>query len=138
MDNVRILKGYSKQERKELEEAKDNGFLSAIDLINGIGEDDDCTSLTEKYINGSPDEDNQLAKDIADFYCGKAKFAEQKYYVHLIKGNEKSYLNITSYGSVDLLSNLEYSGQKNKFTRDEVIDIDPRLVPFMEEVEDNE
>ena len=62
----------------------------------------------------------------------------KKYYVHLIKGNEKSYLNITSYGSVDLLSNFEYSGEKNKFTREEIIAIDPRLVPFMEEVEDDE
>lgn len=35
MDNVRILKGWTKDERKELEEAKDNNFDNAIDLIRG-------------------------------------------------------------------------------------------------------
>ena len=32
---MRILKGYSKRERKELEETKDNNFDNAIDLIRG-------------------------------------------------------------------------------------------------------
>ena len=140
MNDVRILKGYSENEQKELEEAKDSNFSSAIALIRGIGDvDGDCHALSEKYYHGDTNENNRLARDIADFYTGKAKFAEpKKYYVHLIKGDEKSYLNITSYGSVDLLSNLEYIGQKNKFTREEIIAIDPRLVSFMEEVEDDE
>lgn len=139
MDNVRILKGYSKAEQKELEDAKYNGFNNAIYLINGIADDDDdCTSLTEKYINGSPDEDNQLARDIADYYAGVAKFAERKYYVHLIKDDENSYLNITSDGGAELDNKFEFGGWQTKFTRDEVIAIDSRLVPFMEEVEDDE
>ena len=76
---MRILKGYSKRERKELEEAKDNNFDNAIDLIRGIAiDDDDCTSLNNKYMNECSEGDNQLAKDIADFYYGNAKFPEQE------------------------------------------------------------
>ncbi|TGD24360.1 hypothetical protein EGT49_03630 [Companilactobacillus suantsaicola] len=133
---MRILKGYSKRERKELEEAKDNNFDNAIDLIRGIAiDDDDCTSLNNKYMNECSEEDNQLAKDIVDFYCGNAKFPEQKYYVQLIKVNENSYLTINPDGVLGLGSRLEINGGKTKFTRDEVVAIDPRLVPFMEEVE---
>ena len=74
---MRILKGWTDEERKELEEAKDGGFNNAIVLINGIADDDDsCTSLTIKYMTESPDEDNQLARDIADYYNGEAKFPD--------------------------------------------------------------
>lgn len=80
---MRILKGYSKDEQKELEEAKDNGFLSTMTLIHGIGDDDDdCHSLSKKYYRENPNENEQMAKDIIDFYCGNAKFAEQEYVVH--------------------------------------------------------
>ena len=80
MDNMRILKGYSKKEQKELEEAEDNDFDSAIDLIRGIIDaEDDCISLYKKYMDEYSEENNQLAKDIADFYYGNAKFPEQKY-----------------------------------------------------------
>lgn len=137
---MRILKGWTKEERKELEEAKDNGFGSAILLIKEItSDDDDCIALTGKYTNEYYDADNRLARDIADYYAGEAKFAEpKKYYVHLIKGNENSYLSISWDRVVELNDKIACGGWKNKFTRDEVIDIDPRLVPFMEEVKDDE
>jgi len=137
MDNVRILRGYSKTERKELEEAKDNGFNDTIGLINGIiSSEYGCIFLAGRYEDESSDEDNQLAKDIADFYCGNAKFAEpKKYYVHLIKGDEYSYLNINSEGGAELGTKFGFGHWKTKFTRDEVVAIDPRLVVFMEEVE---
>ncbi|MGI3099176.1 hypothetical protein ACROUK_01270 [Companilactobacillus alimentarius] len=141
MDNVRILKGYSKTERKELEDAKDNGFNSAFDVIYGIIKSEgDLAFIVKKYDEGSSSDNDQLAKDIVDYYAGVAKFAEpKKYYVHFIKGDECSYLNITLEDGhrVALLSNnLEFScWQKTKFTRDEVIAIDPKFVPFMEEVE---
>lgn len=139
MDKVRILKGYSKDEQKELEDAKYNGFNNAIYLINGIADDDDdCTSLTEKYINGSPDEDNQLARDIADYYAGVAKFSDKKYYVHFIKSDRNSYLNITPVGGLVLGSHLEDNGWKNKFTHEEIISMNPQLLLFEEEVEDDE
>ncbi|MDT6953196.1 DUF1642 domain-containing protein [Companilactobacillus alimentarius] len=137
MDDVRILKGYSKTERKELEDAKYNGFNNAIYLINGIADDDDdCTSLTEKYINGSPDEDNQMARDIADFYTGKAKFPEQKYYVQLIKNNDGSYLNrnrLDAFLTLDgCHSALNY---QTEFTEQEIKAIDPRYMAFAVPVE---
>lgn len=141
MDNVRILKGYSKTERKELEDAKYNGFNNAIYLINGIADDDDdCTSLTEKYINGSPDEDNQLAKDIADFYCGKAKFAEQKYYVKLIRNNESSYLNRNNLCNYCVLGSCcpIVVNYQTEFTEQEIKDIDPRYMAFAVPVEDDD
>jgi len=134
---MRILKGYSKQERKELEEAKDNGFLSAIALINGFGGDDgDCHALSEKYCHEYTNDNNQLAKDIADFYCGNAKFSDKKYYVHFIKRHGSPYLNINTDGEVELSNNSEFGGWKTKFTIDEVVAINPKFVPFMEEVED--
>lgn len=136
MDNVRILRGYSKEERKELEEAKDNGFLSAITLINGFGGDDgDCHALSEKYCREYTNDNNQLAKDIADFYCGNAKFSDKKYYVHFIKNDEYSYLNINSEGGAELGTKFGFGHWKTKFTIDEVAAIDPQLVLFMEEVE---
>ena len=83
MDNVRILKGYSKAERRELEEAKDNGFLSVIALICSIKRDDDnCHALYEKYYCEDTNKNNQMAKDIIDFYYGNAIFPEEKYVVH--------------------------------------------------------
>lgn len=137
--DVRILTGWTENERKELEEAEDNDFNSAIDLIRGIiNDEDDCISLAKKYTDEYSDEDNQMVKDIADYYCGNAKFPEQKYYVHLIKGDENSYLNITSYGGAELDKKFEFGGWQTKFTRDEIISMNPQLVPFMEEVEADE
>ena len=79
---MRILKGWPENERKELEEAKDNGF-NAIGLINGIiNSENDCIFLAGRYEDESSDEDNLLARDIADYYAGVAKFPEKKYVVH--------------------------------------------------------
>ena len=137
MDNVRILKDYSKEERKELEEAKDNGFLSVIALFCSIHRDDNnCHALYEKYYREDTNGNNQMAKDIIDFYYGNAKFPDKKYYVHLIKNDCYSYLTIDPDGILGLGSRLELGSWKTKFTRDEVVAIDPKLVPFMEEVED--
>ncbi|WP_195701903.1 hypothetical protein [Companilactobacillus futsaii] len=79
---MRILKGWTKDEQKELEEAKDNGFFSVITLICSIDrdDDDDCRALSEKYCRDDTNDNNQMAKDIIDFYYGNAKFPEQKYY----------------------------------------------------------
>ncbi|WCG36396.1 hypothetical protein [Companilactobacillus farciminis] len=135
--NMRILKSYSKAEQRELEEAKDNGFLSVIALFCSIKHDDNnCHALYEKYYREDTNGNNQMAKDIIDFYFGDAKFPEQKYYVQLIKGNENSYLTIDPDGILGLGRRLKIGSWKTKFTRDEVVAIDPRLVPFMEEVEE--
>jgi len=134
---MRILKGWTDEERKELEEAKDNDSSSAMGLINDIGDDYDyCQSLTRKYIREDINDNNQMAKDIIDFYCDKAKFAEpKKYYVQLIKGDCYSYLNINPNGGAKLYNRLGLNGWKVKFTIDEVVAMNPKLLLFMEEVE---
>lgn len=120
MDDVRILKGWTKEERKELEEAKDGGFNNAIALINGIIEDDDdCTSLTIKYLNESPYEDNQLAKDIADFYTGKAKFTEQKYVLETTTPHSSAHTYIkgilgSTYGGIGAADEIKTTSNKEE------------------------
>lgn len=93
--------------------------------------------MSEKYYHEDTNDDNQMAKDIVDFYTGKAKFAEpKKYYVQLIAGDEESYLNINPNGGAKLYNRLGLNGWKVKFTIDEIAKINPQLVLFMEEVED--
>ncbi len=141
MDNVRILKGYSKDEQKELEYAKKDMYFN--NLINNITSDltnVECGFIWTKYDRADKDEQISIIRDILDFYTDKAMFAEpKKYYVRFIKSNEYSYLSISSDGGAELSNNSEFDDwKKTKFTRDEVIAIDPKFVPFMEEVEDDE
>ncbi len=139
--NMRILKGYSKEERKELEEAKDGGFLTPITLIYGIGKGDgDCHALSEKYCRENPNDNNQLAKDIADFYCGNAKFPEQKYYIQLVKNDGASYLNRNInrnrlYDFCVLNGRCPSLNFQTEFTEQEIKDIDPRYMAFAVPVE---
>jgi len=87
-------------------------------------------------IEADINDNNQMAKDIIDFYCDKAKFAEpKKYYVQLIKGDCYSYLNINPNGGAKLYNRLGLNGWKVKFTIDEVVAMNPKLLLFMEEVE---
>jgi len=138
---MRILKGYSKEEQRELEDAKK--FMKCNYLIYNITSyraNTECGSIKDKYDHADTDERISIIRDILDFYADKATFAEpKKYYVHFIKSDEYSYLNITSDGGVELSNNSEFDDwKKSKFTREEVVAINPKFVPFMEEVEDNE
>lgn len=136
MNDVRILNGYSKNQQKELEEAKDNGFLSSMTLIHGIGDDDDdCHSLSKKYYRENPNENEQMAKDIIDFYTGKAKFPEQKYYIKMPKVNY-AYLFKDVDGTLDWGNDFGVLARKY-FTEDEIKDIDPRYMAFAVPVEDD-
>jgi len=138
---MRILKGYNKDEQKELANAKRkymNGS-NLLQIIAGVPLDAGCGFIWRKYDKAEPDEQASIIKDIIDFYTDKAKFTgSKKYYVHFIKNDEYSYLNINTAGEVELLDNSELGGWKNKFTIDEVAAIDPRFVLFMEEVEDDQ
>ena len=136
---MRILEGWTDEERKELERASNGGYKDAFSVIRGVlSEDSELFYIGLEYDDETHLDNNQLVKDIADFYCGNAKFAEQKYYVHFIKGDESSYLNI-DFGERPVVgNNSELMGLKTKFTREEVVAINPRYVPFMEEVEDDE
>lgn len=112
--------------------------MSCNDLLHNITyfpANIECDSIKNKYDGAGADERISIIRDILDYYAGVAKFPEQKYYVHLIKSDRDSYLKTDVSGGVYLDSNFEYGIWKTKFTRDEVVDIDPRLVPFMEEVE---
>ncbi|GEO63993.1 hypothetical protein [Companilactobacillus nantensis] len=137
---MRILKGYSKDEQKELEYTKKN--MSCNDLLHNITyfpANTECGSIKDKYDAADTDERISIIRDILDFYTDKATFiVPKKYYVQLIAGDEESYLNINPNGGAKLYNRLGLNGWKVKFTRDEVVAIDPRLVPFMEEVEDDE
>ena len=134
---MRILKGYSKDQQKELEEAKDNGFNSAFDLIYGIIKSErDLAFIVKKYDEGSSSDNDQLAKDIVDYYAGVAKFPEpKKYYVHFIKGDSDSYLNYgldsKNYYTDD---KEEISCVKTQFTKEEIRAINPSYLLFIEEV----
>jgi len=137
---MRILKGYNKDEQKELKTFKK--LLDINDLLRDITSsvpDMRFGLIWRKYDKANPDKQSSIIKDIIDFYTDKAKFTgSKKYYVHFIKNDEYSYLNINTAGEVELLDNSEFGGWKNKFTIDEVAAIDPRFVLFMEEVEDDE
>ena len=137
---MRILKGYSKDEQKELEDAKK--YMRCSDVLHNITgnpAEARCGLIGENYTKADSNEQASIIKDIIDFYTDKAKFTgSKKYYVHFIKNDEYSYLNINTAGEVELLDNSEFGGWKNKFTIDEVAAIDPRFVLFEEEVEDNE
>jgi len=138
---MRILKGWPENERKELEEAKDNGFSNAICLINGIiGYDNDCIFLAGRYADGSYDEDNLLARDIADYYVGVAKFPEpKKYYVKLIKNSDFSYLYRSKLTNFLILDGCSLSQDyQTKFTEQEIKDIDPRYMAFAVPVEEDD
>ncbi|PMD71483.1 hypothetical protein [Companilactobacillus nuruki] len=141
MDDVRILKGWTKEERKELEEAKDTENLG--DFLHAITEYRYKVThyqyVWDKYDAAKTQDQFSIIQDIVDFYTDKAKFPEpKKYYVHFIKGDEYSYLNINSEGGAELGTKFGFGHWKTKFTRDEVVAIDPRLVVFMEEVKDDE
>ena len=80
MDNMRILKGYSKDEQKELEYARKN--MSCNDLLHNITyfpANIECNPIKDKYDEADTDERISIIRDILDFYTDKAKFSEQKY-----------------------------------------------------------
>ncbi|APX72471.1 hypothetical protein M5C72_04950 [Companilactobacillus allii] len=106
-------------------------------LYNFMSVDDEDYPSLGDYFNPLSDENKtQFAQDLIDLYTGKAKFSDKKYYVHLIEGDEYSYLNINSEGGAELGTKFGFGHWKTKFTIDEVAAMNPQLVLFMEEVED--
>ena len=136
---MRILKGYSKDQQKELEYTKN--IMSCNDLLNNITyfpANVGCDSVKDKYDGANTDERISIIRDILDFYTDKAKFAEQEYYVHFITSNGQSYLNINQNGALQLCGRFERNGWKTKFTHEEIIAMNPQFLLFEEEVEDDE
>lgn len=154
MDKVRILKGYSKEERKELESYKLSGEYDAINLCyfihdnyvqaGEVGGDVKCASpLGEKYrklnIGLKFFSINQLARDIVDYFDGKAKFPEpKKYYVHFINGYD-SYLNLYgSKGEAIMSDRVQDKNHQTQFTKKEIFSMNPDFLPFAEEVPEDD
>lgn len=118
--NMRILKGYSKEERKELEEAKDNGFLSVIALFCSIKRDDNnCHVLYAKYYREDTNGNNQMARDIADYYTGNAKFLEQKYVLETTTPQSLAHTYIkgisgSTYGGIGAADEIKTTSNKEE------------------------
>lgn len=138
---MRILKGYSKAEKKELKALKK--LLDINDLLNiitGNLVDRGFNPIWEKYNEAEPDEQVSIIRDILDFYTDKATFAEpKKYYVKLIRNNDSSYLNrSTSNGFCMACCYQPDEVFQTEFTEQEIKAIDPRYMAFAVPVEDDD
>lgn len=139
---MRILKGYSKEEQKELEKAKN--FMSCSDLlhiITGFPANTEFGSIKDKHDGANTDEQISIIKDILDFYTDKAKFVEPKrYYVQLIRNDGGGYLNKNRVGNFCMTNSCQPDETfQTKFTEQEIKAIDPRYMEFAVPVEaDNE
>ncbi|MDG5112770.1 hypothetical protein [Companilactobacillus pabuli] len=119
MNDVRILKGYSKNQQKELEYARKN--MSCNDFLHNITyfpAPIECDSIKDKYDEADTDERISIIRDILDFYTDKAKFLEQKYVLETttpqslahtyIKGISRStYAGIGAADEIKTTSNKE-------------------------------
>lgn len=139
---MRILKGWTKEERKELEEAKDTEDIG--DYLHAITEFKHKVThyqyVWDKYDAAKTQDQFSIIQDIVDFYTGKAKFPEQKYYVQLIKNNDFNYLNRNKLNTLLTLDGCRLAqNYQTEFTEQEIKDIDPRYMAFAIPVEeDNE
>ena len=131
---MRILKGYSKAEKKELKALKK--LLDINDLLNiitGNLADRGFNPIWEKYNKADTNERISIIRDILDFYTDKATFAKpKKYYVKFSKIGYP-YLIQTNYG-IELVRYLK-SGYKEEFTEQEIKAMDPRYMAFAVPVE---
>lgn len=139
MDNVRILKGWTKEEREELEDAKETGNLgNFLHNITGYPEDTNCGYVWDNYHKASSREQISIIQDIVDFYTGKAKFSEQKYYIKMPKLDGFPWLTRDEDGDLNLYRDKD-NEVKQTFTMSEIEAIDPRYKAFaipVDEVED--
>lgn len=131
---------YTADELKELKRLNTD-YHSPMNAIKQIVKEgvvgDQLGHLREKYLAMEYEDEFDFMADVNNVVIGTAIFSNpKKYYVQLIKGDCYSYLNITSDGVMELSNDFDSSTWQTKFTRDEVVAIDPKLVPFMEEVED--
>ena len=130
---MRILKGYSKDEQKELEYAKKN--MSCNDLLHNITyfpANIECNPIKDKYDSADTDERISIIRDILDFYTDKAKFPENKYIVHDKITDQYIYYNMTEglyWGQLE-------AGIPDKETKEEWLAISPAYEPMLERVED--
>lgn len=126
------------RELKELGKARNSPMTAVSRVVKTGVKIQPYEFLWRKYRTLDSHKEFDFMADINNVVMGTVIFPEpKKYYVQLIAGDEESYLSTNPIGGVQLYNRRGLNGWKTKFTRDEVIAIDPRLVPFMEEVEDN-
>lgn len=147
---MRVLKNWTKDERKQLEGCKYSGHYSAFGMCYLIhdhyvqsiasGSPKCASALGDKYrnINGEAAL-NQLAKDIVDYFTSNAQFPEKEYYVIMIN-SEFPYLGqVLATGVLSWYSNkLDSPDIQKRFTMREIEAIDPRLRTFAVLVEDED
>lgn len=90
---MRILQGWTKEERRELEDAFetkdfDEGAIAFMYLMVKHSN----SKIYQKYNSAKSKEETQLAKDIADYYAGVAKFPERKYVLNMGTGRNPQYV----------------------------------------------
>src|SRR5699024_6256997 len=98
LDDRRIIKGWTDEERKELEEYKKEPKLSMLkvfyDLFSGYEFYPNlCKKARGVFGAGGINQENQFVNDVVDYFNDRAVFSEQKYYVHFIKNDVMGYLN---------------------------------------------
>lgn len=129
---MRTIKGWTKEEQKELEWHKKNGN-TVDDVIDTIYDPTSTCYLHDKYDYNSQNPE-RIIFDIVDFWRGDAKFPEKKYKVKILN-DEESYLNMNLDNSnVFLDDEISGNGIRTLFTIQEIKAIDERLVPFAVEV----
>lgn len=137
-DDRRIIKGWTNEEREDLEKSIKADY-SLMDIFNRTITVNG-TALNKKYCSlFTDDAETQLANDIADYFNDDAKFPVEKWYVHFVVNDSFSYLNrgleskdiyLGSKGRIDCI--------QTQFTKQEVEDINPDYLLFLEKVPDEE
>lgn len=136
--HMRILKGWTKEEREELEDAKEadnlGNFLHAITEYRY--KVTHYQYVWDKYDAAKAQDQFSIIQDILDFYFDKAKFPEpKKYYIKMPKVNYP-YLIRDMGGKFDHAQSPDILGSgENSFTEQEIKDIDPRYMAFAVPVE---
>lgn len=136
-DDRRIIKGWTDEEREDLEKSIKADY-SLMDIFNRTITVNG-TALNKKYCSlFTDDAETQLANDIADYFNDDAKFPDKKYYVKLIRNNVNSYLNRVTTNNFCMASDCEPDKIfQTEFTEQEIKAIDPRYMAFAVPVEDD-
>lgn len=139
-DDRRIIKGWTDEERRELEEYKKEPKSSMLkvfyDLFSGYEFYPNLCKKARSISGGAHmDQENQFVNDVVDYFNDRAVFSEQKWYVHLINGNDESYLN-RGVESKNIYpgSKKQTNNFQTQFTKQEVEDINPKYLEFLEKV----
>lgn len=149
---MREITGWSKEEIEELKRVKDalpdDGAMNIIyGILRGA-----YKHLYKKYINIvseqenqniKPEQENQMAKDIIDYFEGAARFPNKRYRVILPDGNILMFDDDEGYFWRAYVTNNGFSREAYAntkvacITENQIKDYNPDLMPFAVEVSDD-